>query len=360
MSSLTKFIDFPNLSPRSQFAKSFGEGMSNSFTERMKQLQEQEKQQQKLKSAMEAFGISPQTTANRFDPNAASQDVAGSDLSQAELAKRRLGVASAMGDDTMVRALTPIYKEEARREATQEQRNYESSKTALDEAAKHKQSMGARRLSLQTARQAIANGDVDSFRNWLAEATGVEAYKTASGAALSGAAKQHLLASAQGVSAKGLTKFLEQKIDQAFAAPGGSKEANLAKIELLDAYADMEDLVDDTILDLAEQYESKGQAIPGNIKRAALKKAQPEIEKRLKITAYRMQDYMEPQEGDPRLEILEDVEPGTPLTQKKANAIIRKVYPGKTIETLTDDERKNLAQGAKKYGYDLSYAELIE
>ena len=173
-------------------------------------------------------------------------------------------------------------------------------------------------------------------------------------------AKTHLVSSLGSLSGGRPNMFLEKQISNAFALPAGSKEANLAKLEILETLNDMEKIQLDNALGIAEDYESRGKPLPGKIQRMALKQSMPAIEKRQKQSAYRIQEYIEPPEGSPALQELKDVPKGTPLTRKKAAAILRELNPSVDPENPTEEEVQNAMKIAKGLGYNIHAFDIME
>ena len=263
----------------------------------------------------------------------------------------------ALGKDTANVLLNTLANEQ--KAVTKEQAQIRTEQRAkanqsLEAATVSKEQLIGQQASLAAAEQAVHAGKSEGVLSgdFWANQLGLPELKGVSGSVLEGAAKTHLLTSLGNLSGGRPNQFLEKQISQAFALPGGSKAANLAKLEILKSLADMKQLQVDETLKIAEAYEEQGKPVPGNVSRLALKKITPEIERRQKQSSYKLQNLLEPPEGSPALDKVEKVPPGTPLTEKKAAVIFKKANPGAFPQTATEEQFEKAYKLAKGLGYD--------
>ena len=357
---MVQFIE-GQLSPRSKFAQSFGQSFASSLDQRLQLLAKQNEAQKTLQ--MLGLGAKP-TVEQRLDPEGTEGNQPVSPEQQQQgigaITPEQVIGASVIGNKDLSSALGDVYKTQQKASAKQEERAYQASTEAIKGATTAKKDLQGRKMSLNVAKQGIISGDDSKFRAWLAEASGHPELKDASWGAVDAAAKTHLITSLSQIQGGRPNQFLEGQIAKAFALPGGSKEANLAKIELQESLADMEEILADNILQMAEKYDSKGMPVPGNIGRAALKEALPGMDKRQKVTSYKIQDLIEPREGTPGLMSIKKVPKGTPLTEKKARVVFEKANPGKAMQQASDEEIERATKLAEDLGYDLSYFDLVQ
>lgn len=267
-------------------------------------------------------------------------------------------LARAAGEEAKIAEKRNI--EEKRQSFEKEKEERAQSSKYLEEVTKSRSDLLGQQSSLSAARQAVMEGKEGLSGDFWANFFHVPELKSASGAALDAAAKTHILTSMGNLSGGRPNMFLEKQIGQAFAMPGGSKEANLAKLEILQSLADMKQAELDKALEIATRFESQGRPVPGKIHRMALEEAMPLIEKRQKQSSYRLQEFLEPKEGSEALQKIEKVAKGTPLTQKKAIVIFEKANPGKDISKASDKEIERATKLAEGLGYDVDAITIME
>lgn len=193
--------------------------------------------------------------------------------------------------------------------------------------------------SLELARNAIESDDV-GYLSWskLADATGIDAFRTAKGAQLINAAKENLLSNMNTVSAKAQNIWFEQRMNSMFAKVGQSKEANLTMQEMLEGEAALDQAYINEFDRVANQDEKSYGFVKKDIGQrtdSALKPIHNEI---LKRTSYRLKEIEEQEKGLEKIqsEVGKKVVKGTPLTMAMA-----KLYHDKFGEKALDVAKKN-------------------
>lgn len=254
-----------------------------------------------------------------------------------------------------------IEKEERGKVHQIEKEDRERANKYLEGAVKSREELLGQKTSLDLAEQAVNAGTSSGLFNgdFWATQLGLPELRSAEGAVLDASAKTHLLTSMGNLSGGRPNMFLEKQISQAFALPGGRKEGNLAKLQVLKTLANMKGTILEEGDKIAQKYQTEGKPIPGNIEQLALKEAMPKIEKIQKISSYKIQDLLEPARGSPELDRIEKVAKGTPLTEKKAEVIFRKANPDADIAKATDEEIQRAVKLARGLGYDDSIFDLI-
>lgn len=200
-----------------------------------------------------------------------------------------------------------------------EERKYHSeyAKKEEEEANKLRESLPKKQNALGYARRALETGELGFFsKDKLADATGIDLFRTASGAQLKAAGKENLLANLSRVSAKGQNVWFEKRLDSIFAQIGQSKEANLSLQEMLES----EMIADEAYLKefdrLSAQDEAKYGYTKKDIKKRALDAVKPLQKEVFDRSVYRMKELEEQEKGLTKLknEVGKNVPPGTPMT----------------------------------------------
>jgi len=215
--------------------------------------------------------------------------------------------------------------------------------------------------TIDTAMQAVMEGKEGLSADFWIDAVGLPSQlKSASGATLDAAAKNHLLTSLGNLTGGRPNMFLEKQISNAFALPGGSKKGNLARLEVAKTLAQMKGIKNAKALEIADRYENAGRAIPGKIDRLVEKEASPLYEKLQKQSTYKIQDLLEPDAGSDEIKEVKKVREGTPLTQKKFEALFSRTFPKKDISTASEEDFLKVEKLAKALGYDIEIFGLME
>jgi hypothetical protein len=221
------------------------------------------------------------------------------------------------------------------------ERSYHSgySKDAEKEANNLRQSIPKKEMALDFARNSIESGDIDYFSpNKLADATGIDLFRTAKGAQLVTAGKENLLSNMSRVGAKAQNIWFEQRLNSMFPKIGQSKEANLTVQEMLEG----EMAIDEAFLKEFDRLSSEDEEKYGFVKKDISKRVQNNLrssEKEiLKRTTYRMKEIEEQEKGLNQLkkQVGKNVSKGTPFTLEMA-----KLYKEKFGDNALDVADKN-------------------
>ena len=238
-----------------------------------------------------------------------------------------LGVAFAKANIPPI--YTNSYIENKRREAEaaikaqSEDRAYHTkySDEARKEADALRTSIPKKQMALRYARDAIESRDLSYFSpDKIADATGVDLFRTAKGAQLVTAAKENLLSNMGRVSAKGQNIWFEQRLNSMFPKVGQSLEANLTVAEMLEGEEAMDDAYLKEFDRLVKEDKDKYGFVRDDIKQRAVDAAAPLQKEILKHSSYRMKEIEERELGASALrkKVGAKVTPGTPLTRTMA------------------------------------------
>lgn len=229
---------------------------------------------------------------------------------------------------------------EKRREFEKEREFHSSfSKEANKEIEGLRSTLPRKEMALDFARNAIETGDLSYFSpDKLADATGIDLFRTAKGSQLATAAKENLLGNMSRISARGLNQWMEQRLNTMFPKIGQSREANLTAQEMLEAESAMDRAYLSEYDRLAaqdeEQYGFERKDIAKRARQAVSAK-QKEIFNR---ASYRIKEIEEQEKGLSSLksQVGKNVIKGTPLTLAMA-----KLYKQKFGDNALSVAKKN-------------------
>lgn len=213
------------------------------------------------------------------------------------------------------------------------------SKEAEKEVEGLRSSLPKKQMALQFARDAIESGELDYFsKDKLADATGIDLFRTSKGAQLVTAGKENLLSNMSRVSGKAQNMWFEQRLNSMFPKIGQSKEANLTTMEMLEG----EEALDQAYLNAFDRLSEQDMKEHGYVKKDISKRARDQIkpiEKEIfQRTTYRMKEIEEQEQGIQELKkkVGKNVPKGTPFTLAMA-----KLYTEKFGDKAIDVARKN-------------------
>lgn len=172
-------------------------------------------------------------------------------------------------------------------------------------------------MALHFARDALESDEVGYFSpNKLADATGVDLFRTAKGAQLVTAGKENLLSNMSKVSARAQNVWFEQRLNSMFPKIGQSKEANLTVQEMLEGEAELDRAYMEEFDRLTAQDEEKYGYVKKDISKRASDFVKPLEKEILKKTTYRMKEIEEQEKGLKQLksQVGKNVPKGTPFT----------------------------------------------
>lgn len=242
------------------------------------------------------------------------------------------------------------------RKTKEERRQFEADRTyhtgltakTREKVAGLRESLPRKRNSLALARDAIETGNVKYFSpDKLAEATGIDLFRTAKGAQLATAGKENLLSNMARASAKAQNQWFEQRLNSMFPKIGNSDEANLT----IQAMLEGEMALDEAYLKAFDEEAAKDREQfgyeKGDIDERAHKAIEPLEKKILDRTSYQLRQLYEKELGVNKLRKMSDekVPKGTPLTLEMAEILVERY--GNKAEAA-----------AKKLGYSLPDEEI--
>lgn len=199
------------------------------------------------------------------------------------------------------------------------ERTYQTSfsRKAEEEADTLRTTIPKKEMALGFARDAIESGNLEYFSpDKLADATGIDLFRTAKGAQLVTAGKENLLGNLSRVSAKAQNQWMEQRMNSMFPKIGQSKEANLTTQEMLDGEIEMDKAYLKEFDRLAAEDEERYGYVKKDIKKRAQNAAEPRQKEILKKSTFKMKEIEEQEKGLTSLknQVGKNVPRGTPLT----------------------------------------------
>ena len=235
----------------------------------------------------------------------------------------QLGVAFAKANIPPI--YTTSYIENKRRETEQAQKTFEGdrtyhtniSKEEVKKANELRSSIPKKENALRFARDAVQTGNVSYFSpDKLADATGIELFRTAKGAQLITAGKENLLSNMERVSAKAQNVWFEKRLNSVFPEIGKSREANLTVQEMIEGEVAADKAYLQEFDRISEEDRKKYGYVREDVSKRAREAAEPKDKKILQRTSYRIKEIQEQEEGLSALKsrIGQKVEKGTPLT----------------------------------------------
>jgi hypothetical protein len=255
----------------------------------------------------------------------------------------------------VIRGHSNSYIESRRRKDENSVKGFESdrayhtgfSKEDEKEVTQLQGSLNQQEVALNYARQAIESGDVGYFsKDKLADATGIDAFRTAKGAQLITAGKENLLSNMDRVSAKAQNIWFEQRLASMFPKIGQTEEANLTMQEMIEGDAAMKRAYVTEFIRIAKEDQDKYGFVKKDAKQRALSNVDSLNKEIFNRSIYRMKELEEQEKGLSKLkqDVGKKVVRGTPLTKYMA-----KLY----VEKFGSDALKK----AKENGYQIPTAE---
>jgi hypothetical protein len=219
--------------------------------------------------------------------------------------------------------------EKSKRDVFESERSFHSgySKKAEDEINQLRNVIPKKEMAFNFARDAIQSGNMSYLSpDKLADATGIDAFRTAKGAQLITAGKENLLNNLSRVSARAQNLWMEQRMSSMFPKIGQSKEANLTVQEMLDAELEMEKAYVNAFDDMSSQDEEKYGFVKKDIAKRARQAVTPLEKEIMKSTSYRLKEIEEQEKGQPSLkkQVGKNVIKNTPLTLQMAALYVEK------------------------------------
>lgn len=227
--------------------------------------------------------------------------------------------------------------EESERKEFKEERDYHSSyaKEAEKDANNLRTTIPRKENALHFARDAVETGDMSYFSpDKLADATGIDLFRTAKGAQLVTAGKENLLSNLSRVSARAQNLWMEQRMSSMFPKIGQSQEANLTTQEMLEGEVEMDKTYLKEFDRLADEDQEKYGYVRKDIQKRAVNAAKTEQDEVLKRTSYRIKEVEEQEKGLTSLkkQVGYKVLKGTPLTLTMAK-LYKEKFGDKALAT---------------------------
>ncbi len=213
------------------------------------------------------------------------------------------------------------------------------SKKAEEDANKLRESLPKKEMALNFARNAVETGDISYFSpDKLADATGIDLFRTSKGAQLVTAGKENLLSNMSRVGSRAQNMWFEQRLNSMFPKIGQSKEANLTVQEMLEGEAEIDRAYLNAFDRLSEEDEKQHGFVKKDITKRAYDSIKSQEKEILKRTTYRMKEIEDQEKGlsGMKSQVGKNVAKGTPLTLAMA-----KLYKSKFGDNALSVAEKN-------------------
>lgn len=284
---------------------------------------------------MQEMGMPQQGQQQGFNPI----NIPDEAIAQATMMDPNLGRSLQHAKDVALREKRE--GEKAQRKEFEGERKYhtEFSKEIEKEADVLRSVIPKKEYALNFARNSIETGDLGYFSpDKLADATGIDLFRTAKGAQLLTAGKENLLSNMSRVGSKAQNMWFEQRLNSMFPRIGQSEEANLTTLEMLEGELEMDKAYLGALDRLSNEDQEKYGFVRKDIKKRAQDSVKGEEKEILKRTSYRMKQIEENETGLSKLkgQVGNNVVEGTPMTLAMA-----KLYKDKFGENALKVAQKN-------------------
>jgi hypothetical protein len=212
-----------------------------------------------------------------------------------------------------------------------------------------------REIALKSAESGIKSGQMSPLGgDFWAAITGINAFKSASGAQLESAAKVNLIGSLERLGARP-NQFIEKVSNSAFAQAGESEEAQTAKILLAKSVLDLDKEKIRLTHQIANEDREKHGFVKEDVSSRVDKALQPIAKERMNELAFSLQQNIESDIGIPNLSknATKPVMKGTYLTPEMANVL-------KNALISAGKPEDDLNKMAIRLGYDIPSSEFLE
>lgn len=289
-------------------------------------------------------GVSPQSQqiGEQQQPQAPSIDkMPAGNLEQLAAFKGQPGQQGVLGNMAQAEIDRREKEKELGKKEFLEERKYHSGYTKeLEKNANMlRDSIPKKESALNFARSAVETGNVSFFSpDKLADATGLDIFRTAKGAQLVTASKENLLSNMGRVSARSQNLWFEQRLNSMFPKIGQSKEANLTTQEMLEGEVALDKAYLDEFDRMSQEDEKNYGYVKKDISRRVHQAIKPLENHIMQRTTYRMKEIEEEEKGlsSMKKDIGKNVVKGTPLTLAMA-----KLYKDKFGDNALDVAEKN-------------------
>ena len=210
----------------SQLGEALGKGVGNIF-ETAGETYQKRKEQEQLDEAIERVRKSKtnKDIRNEFD---LEEETPSRDYAE----EQRLLIKGGRKEEAKI--VADEAKLAARSGEIKKKEHYKAVEPIFKRASELATSLPYKKLALDEMKQAIEEGNLSFFSaDNLAEITGIEGFRSSSGAKFKTAAKEFFLSNTSRVGAKGLNQWFEKQIATMQPQIGRSQQANLEVAELL-------------------------------------------------------------------------------------------------------------------------------
>lgn len=190
-----------------------------------------------------------------------------------------------------------------------------------------RESIPRKEMALNFSRDALNSENVSFFSpDKLADATGLDVFRTAKGAQLIAAGKENLLSNMSRVSARAQNVWFEQRLNSVFPKIGQSVEANMTVQEMIEAEVAMDKAYLSAYDRISEDDEKNFGYKRSDIEKRARAEVKPLENHIMKRASLRMKELHEQEEGLTKMKerVGENVVRGTPLTLAMAKLYVNK------------------------------------
>jgi hypothetical protein len=255
--------------------------------------------------------------------------------------KGQPGAKGIMGNIAQAELDRKKEEEKEKKRSFESNRAFQSSysKKAEEDANKLRESLPKKEMALNFARNAVETGDISYFSpDKLADATGIDLFRTSKGAQLTTAGKENLLSNMSRVGSRAQNMWFEQRLNSMFPKIGQSKEANLTVQEMLEGEAEIDRAYLNAFDRLSEEDEKQHGFVKKDITKRAYDSIKSQEKEILKRTTYRMKEIEDQEKGlsGMKSQVGKNVAKGTPLTLAMA-----KLYKSKFGENALSVAERN-------------------
>lgn len=291
---------------------------------------------QNVPSNVSQAPVQPQEPqAGQFDP----RKITDLDIAEVTSYNPNLGKLLQQQKDTALRENRE--QEKIKRKEFESEREYHTgfSKELEKEINRQREVIPKKENSLNLARNAVESGNLGYFSlDKLADATGVDLFRTAKGSQLITASKENLLNNMGRVSARAQNIWFEQRLNSMFPKIGQSTEANLTVQEMLEGELALDKAYLKEFDRLSQEDESRYGYVKKDVSRRAHQAIKPLEGEIFKRTTYRMKEIEEQEKGLNSLkkEIGKKVPKGTPMTLAMAK-LYKDKFEDKALEVALNN-----------------------
>jgi hypothetical protein len=248
-------------------------------------------------------------------------------------------------------------RENIARKKFEADRTYHAKRSSkfLDKVTELSEGLRERKVAIDSSIAAVQSGQMSPLGgDFWADVLHAPALKSASGAQLEAGAKINLLGSLGKAGARP-NQFIEQKIDQAFAKAGNTKEAQMAKLLLAKTVMDLDQAYIDVASRIAQEDREKYGYVKEDIDSRVEKEMKSISKEKMDELSFALQENVESDIGRSGLakDALKPVMKGTYLTPEMANVLADK------LEGAGED-KEAVIKLARRLGYEIPSESFLE